>query len=165
MNSQLVQNISWKLQKRIKRLCSADSTISFYSLLSQFCNFFDLQIILVGIINYLIFQFPKIENDIDLIFNKEQGIYAKTEGHAAIIGYNVLRLIKDKEDVKQIKKVARIYNKGGNQDDALKYIRETFLKPFYEYVDEQLDDQHAMLFLIMRYKQRSEWFNRDTYGI
>jgi hypothetical protein len=36
-----------------------------------------------------------------------------------------------------------------------------FLEPFYEYVDEQLDDQRAMLALLMRYKHRSEWFHRE----
>ena len=40
-------------------------------------------------------------------------------------------------------------------------MREVFLEPFYEYVDEHLDGQRAMLALLLRYKQRSEWFHRD----
>ncbi|MCZ7543663.1 MAG: hypothetical protein M5R40_09065 [Anaerolineae bacterium] len=48
-----------------------------------------------------------------------------------------------------------------NYDDAAEIAREVFLEPFYEYVDEQLDDRRAMLALLMRYKHRSEWFFRE----
>jgi len=42
---------------------------------------------------------------------------------------------------------------------------ETFytvaLEPFYEYLDEQLDDQRLLLSLLVRYKHKCEWFRND----
>ena len=35
-----------------------------------------------------------------------------------------------------------------------------FLEPLYEYLDEQLDDQRAILALLRRYKHKCEWFQR-----
>src|SRR5260370_28259485 len=40
-------------------------------------------------------------------------------------------------------------------------MRELFLEPFYEYVDEHLDDNQAMLYFLRRYKHRCEWFHAD----
>jgi hypothetical protein len=40
-------------------------------------------------------------------------------------------------------------------------IREVFLEPFYEYVDEHLDDQQAILYFLRRYKHRCEWFHAE----
>ena len=36
-----------------------------------------------------------------------------------------------------------------------------FLEPFYEYVDEHIDDQQAILYFLRRYKHRCEWFHAD----
>ena len=40
-------------------------------------------------------------------------------------------------------------------------MREVFLEPFYEYIDEHLDDQQAILYFLRRYKHRCEWFHAD----
>ena len=46
--------------------------------------------------------------------------------------------------------------------EGLEFFRTYFLEPLYEYIDEQLDDQRALLSLLVRYKQRCEWFNRQA---
>ena len=40
-------------------------------------------------------------------------------------------------------------------------MREVFLEPFYEYVDEHIDDQQAILYFLRRYKHRCEWFHAE----
>lgn len=161
MDPQLVQNIRYKLQKRISRLNSVDSIESFVFTLAQFWRFFDQQDTLVGIIDYLVIQFPEIENDVNRIFQHNQDLYGETEEEAAAIGYYALRRLLDLRDIRQIQKISLQYNRSAKPHEALECIREIFLEPFYEYVDEQLDDQRAMLVLLIRYKHRSEWFYRD----
>ncbi|HZE87024.1 MAG TPA: hypothetical protein VE090_02340 [Methylomirabilota bacterium] len=36
-----------------------------------------------------------------------------------------------------------------------------FLEPLYDYIDEHIDDQRAILALLRRYKHKCEWFHRD----
>ena len=52
------------------------------------------------------------------------------------------------------------YHAGGKAD-CLEKIRDVFLEPFYEYVDEHLDDQQAILYFLRRYKHRCEWFHAE----
>jgi hypothetical protein len=52
--------------------------------------------------------------------------------------------------------------KSNDIQDALNAFRQTFLEPVYEYLDEQLDDQRALLALLRRYKHKCEWFRRDA---
>lgn len=161
MEPQLVQNIRYKLQKRISRLNYVDSIESFVFTLAQFWKYFDQQDILVGIKDSLLPQFPEIENDINQIFQNKQGQYGETEEEAAAIGYCALRRLIDLKDIRQVLLIADQYGRSTDSHEALECIREIFLEPFYEYVDEQLDDQRAMLALLIRYKHRSEWFKRD----
>ena len=45
--------------------------------------------------------------------------------------------------------------------DSLQLVRQLFLEPFYEYVDEHIDDQQAILYFLRKYKHRCEWFRRE----
>jgi hypothetical protein len=45
---------------------------------------------------------------------------------------------------------------------CLDFFRDCFVEPLYEYLDEQLDDQRALLALLRRYKHRCEWFRREA---
>ena len=57
--------------------------------------------------------------------------------------------------------LARQYGPSSKISEALETFRDVFLEPFYEYLDESLDDQRAMLALLFRYKHRCEWFHRE----
>ncbi len=45
---------------------------------------------------------------------------------------------------------------------SLDSFRETFLEPFYEYLDDALDHQAAVLSLLVKYKRKVEWFERES---
>lgn len=51
---------------------------------------------------------------------------------------------------------------GGSFEEALNQYRENILEPFYEYLDEALDQQTAVLSLLLKYKKRTEWFYREN---
>jgi len=156
MDPLFVQNLRYKLQKRVSRLNSVEPEI-FPVTLAQFWRFFDRQPTFIGILEELLAQFPDIEEKVDQIF-KGKALHAETEEEAAAIGHGVLRRLVEGGNVLTL---GLTYNRTGKLHDSVETIREVFLMPFYEYVDEQLDDQRAMLALLMRYKHRSEWFHRD----
>ncbi len=40
------------------------------------------------------------------------------------------------------------------------------MEPFYDYIDERIDDQQAILYFVRKYKHRCEWFHRERlHGI
>jgi hypothetical protein len=46
-------------------------------------------------------------------------------------------------------------------NEMLDTFRELYLDPFYEYLDEALDNQAAVLSLLLKYKRKVEWFERE----
>jgi len=154
-----IQNLRYKLQKRIGRLNSVDDGDLFIITLSQFFRFFDEQNTFTGIIDVLLPNFPEIEKDVESIITKNKIVYGDSEEEAAAIGYKVLRELKDNPN--KLQKLGLSYRRTGKIHEAIEAVREIFVEPFYEYVDEKLDDQRAMLALLMRYKHRSEWFHRE----
>ena len=46
-------------------------------------------------------------------------------------------------------------------DDQLETLRNVALDGLYEYLDEQIDGRNALYGIILKYKQRSEWFRRE----
>ena len=50
-------------------------------------------------------------------------------------------------------------------DDALQVIRDVALDGLFEYLDEHLDSRNIVLALLMKYKQRAEWFRRGQLRV
>jgi hypothetical protein len=46
-------------------------------------------------------------------------------------------------------------------DEAVEVVRDVALDSVFEFLDEQLDGRNAMFGLLLKYKQRCEWFWRD----
>lgn len=56
---------------------------------------------------------------------------------------------------------ALLYGEFKNDDDAnVDRLRDIAVEGFYEYLDESIDSRNAMMGLLVKYKQRSEWFHR-----
>jgi hypothetical protein len=97
---------------------------------------------------------------VDRILNG-QTVYGTTEAESAAMGYCLLKKIAEEPDNQFVVNVASNYHAGGKGRDCLEKIRDVFLEPFYEYVDEHLDDQQAILYFLRRYKHRCEWFHAE----
>lgn len=48
-----------------------------------------------------------------------------------------------------------------NHEVHIDYFRSYFVRPLFDYLLEQLDEQTALLGVLTRYKKRCEWFQRD----
>lgn len=161
MDPAYVQHLRYKLQKRVSRLNATDSHDGFVHTLAQFWRFFDQYSTFLGIIDLLLTCFPDAESEAERIFQGNR-LYPESEDEAAAIAYFILRKLVDDSKTHEASRIGGTYGRiGRGGGSALDVIREFFLEPFYEYVDERLDDQRAMLGLLLRYKHRSEWFNRD----
>lgn len=161
MQDKFVQSIRYKLQKRVRRLNSANFE-QFPFLLRSFLRYLDDTPILTGVRDELLARAATHEPkaSVDRIL-AGQTQYAVAETEAAAMGY--LLLVKYAEDPEQngVRKIGRLYSHGSKYDEMLDRLREVFLEPFYEYLDEHIDDQQAILYFLRRYKHRCEWFQAD----
>ena len=187
MNNQLLQGLRQRLQKRIQRFDDLDEKqIDLFGIyLTQFLVFFDNEPIFVGIIDELITKYPRshefarrvlekkklheIDNELYQIDTDLRNI-SKSDEVSAAMGYSFLR---------ELHSQINIYHKNRQQGDnpirvcylefaRLTYplkeigtIKKLFLIPLYEYVEEQIDASRIFLSLLIRYKHRSEWFERE----
>lgn len=55
---------------------------------------------------------------------------------------------------------ALLYGSFGGLDDSIDRLRDIAVDGLYEFVDESIDSRNAVLGLLIKYKQRSEWFHR-----
>src|SRR5579859_3495638 len=46
-------------------------------------------------------------------------------------------------------------------DEAIKVIRDVAVDGLYEFLDEQIDARNVLYTVLLKYKQRSEWFYRN----
>lgn len=161
MNPQIIQNLRYKLQKRVRRLNSVDVEM-FIPALRQFWVFFESNPTYTGVVELLSAQFPEMSRTIERISEGGEALVGSTEEESAAIGIGVLRYISQLEHHDHFRGLVYPFiNKWLSSNEALEFIRDIFLEPFYEYVDEKLDEQGAILSLLFRYKHRSEWFHRD----
>jgi hypothetical protein len=88
-----------------------------------------------------------------------------TEGKQIAFVYRVMQHCASQPLGKGIGPEVMIGHALSNQpkhDDALNGFRETFLEPFYEYIDDGLDQQAAVLSLLVKYRRTVKWFERDA---
>ncbi len=153
MQDRLVQAIRYKLQKRVRRLNSVGFQ-QFPFALRQILQFVESHPLLAGVRDELIVRAKpdKPEESADRIM-KGEGLFGTTETETAAIGYVCLRRFST-EDAPQnyLSKLSRAYHFGSSKyDDMLDQLREMYLEPFYEYLDEHIDDQQAILYFLRRY--------------
>jgi hypothetical protein len=161
MNSEYVQNLRYKLQKRVRRLNSTGFS-TFHNALTIFWKFLDSHSIFRGICDDLLARAADA-NDIALrICEKQESLLVGTERGQAAMSYCVIRWCIQSENPDSEIHVGRLYVRDPQHNEKIRAFRDQFLEPLYEYIDEQLDDQRAVLALLRRYKHKCEWFARDV---
>jgi hypothetical protein len=161
MQDKLVQSIRYKLQKRVRRLNSADHN-SFNALLKHFLQFLDDSPLLAGVRDELLARAvgADIAGTIERIV-KGEVLFGTNEVESAAMGYSILKgMDADSEQINPLS-IGSNYGARGDYSEHLDMFRAIFLEPFYEYIDEHIDDQQAILYFLRRYKHRSEWFHAN----
>ena len=156
MEANYLQNVRYKLQKRIRRLKAADSN-QFLHILKQFWVFFDSYPILRGITEQLCAALPESADWANQTFQGHPMI-GSTEEESAAIGYWVLRTFASQDDSAAFFNLVPFRTGLG---ETLEKFKDQYLEPLYDYVDEHLDDRNYVLFALIRYKRLCEWFERN----
>lgn len=95
-----------------------------------------------------------------------QHIANTLEEHAAL-SYAVLDRIatarsRDVSEPDLVREMAiAVTGRGTSYDDALDIVRDVAVDGLYEWIDEKIDSRNVMMGLLIKYKQRSEWFRRQ----
>lgn len=156
MQSNYLQDVRYKLQKRVRRLNQADGT-QFLFALKQFWVFFDSYPILVSTRDELLAKFPEVASDISKI-GGGQMLFGNNEAESAAIGCEVLKRFAEQDNPDEYYRfVPPVMGQGSMLDG----FRQLYLDPFYEHFDENLDDRNFVLFCLERYKRTCEWFERE----
>ena len=126
-------------------------------------HFFDSSPILSGVRDELLARVSEqdVQRAVDQIL-KGQAVYG--DNRSRVSGDGLLPPEEDRRGARQrdlVLNIALHYHAGGKAQDCLEKVRDVFLEPFYEYVDEHLDDQQAILYFLRRYKHRCEWFHAE----
>lgn len=173
MSPDIIRNLRIKLRKRMKNLDSLDG-IYLHDGLIQFWEFLHDSPVFSGILSDLARRFPgkqDVVGNMMLHVNKHltlgrysRDAFDKEPGNSAI-GYFVLKACVESADHNPEQQIGEFYDRR-SAGLWLEHFKRLFLRPVCEYVDEHLEDQRAILFILNRYKFKCEWFQRtQLFGL
>jgi hypothetical protein len=164
MNAEYIQNLRYKLQRRVRRLNSSDHQFFHYGL-KQFWGFLHSYSIFVGILEDLAHRHLLVQTEVEKIFNNVFNnhfhLVHNDETECAAASYFIVKKCIESDHERIEVDVGQVYYGMGKIHEALETFKFLILEPLYEYIDEQLDDQKLTLSLIKRYKHKCEWFQRQ----
>jgi len=157
MDSEYIQFVRYKLQKRWKRLNTADVQ-GFYFALVQTWGFLQENEITKGILDDLERPFPSSAKDAEETLTGRLHV-GTTESENDAICYWVVKLCALSEDRDTALQIGLQLN-ASNHDEGIENFRRVYLEPFFDYIDEHIDDKRMILTLVKKFKHRCEWFHR-----
>lgn len=159
MDNNYVQHLRYKLQKRVRKLSSTEFQ-TFHFAVRRFWGFLQEHSLFRGVLQDLEMTCPEAEQDAEKIFSEEP-LVGQTDIEEAAIALFVIRKCAESESDQVEINIGFQYAHESKYNDNLEYFKSIFLEPLYEYIDEQLDDQRAILALLRKYKHKCEWFLRE----
>lgn len=160
MDSEYIQQIRYKLQKRLKRLNSAGFS-TFKMTLSQVWGFLQDNEITKGILDDLERRFPELEETVQQS-DPDTALAGITEAENDAICYWMTRAVALSEDSMAAVEIGRRITNGSGFDAYIEAFRQTYVEPLFDYIDEHIDDKRIVLVLLKKFKHRCEWFHRES---
>jgi hypothetical protein len=127
--------------------------------LRRFWDFFDNVPEFVAVSAELTAKHPDIKSQQDVLPHG-QILVGNTESENAAIGYEILRRTATEKSHPQELNFLTYAEAAGNLNNMLEWYRKSYLDPFYEYTDEQIQDRDLVLAQVTRFKHLAEWFRR-----
>ena len=158
MDSEYIQSIRYKLQKRLRRLSAANQE-SFRMVLAQTWLFLQDNEITKGILDDLERRVPEAEKWADTVIQDGCAMYGDTELTQTAICYWVVKTCAtapfDEKKALEEGRHREIMQLTNSND-----FRDNYVEPLFDYIEEQIDDKRMTLALLKKYKHRCEWFRR-----
>jgi len=154
MDSEYIQSIRYKLQKRLKRLYASNRE-SLPFALNQTWGFLQNNEVIKGILDDLEYRVPEAKKWADEAFTENRQIFPNTEIGNSALCYWIVKACVEKicgEDESLREEYA--------QFAGMEWFRDSYVEPLFDYIEEQIDDKRITLFLLKKYKHRCEWFRR-----
>jgi hypothetical protein len=160
MDSDYVQQVRCKLQRRLKRVNVASLT-TFPWIWAQVWGFLQGNEITKGILDDLENRFPKGEQAAEEFLADKVTALRKggaTELDDVALCYWVLKKYAGSARFDLVTVAAGL---GGRDAHSIGTVfRQRFVEPLFDYIEEQIDDKRMTLALLKKYKHRCEWFQR-----
>jgi hypothetical protein len=163
MDKDYLQALRYKLQKRVRKLNSANPDI-YQLLLKQLFAFLYEHKIFAGIVDKLeiLSVTDEITREVESILSEyNHQIDVDSETNYAAMCYRILKECAQSENTDGAMDIGHRLSGKSNGTECCEIFNEYFLEPFYEYIDENIDESGAILSLLRKYKERCEWFKRD----
>lgn len=163
MDSQYLQRLRFQLQQRIRRLNSCSRPF-FHSFLVQFWKYANEQLHIAGVLARLDAVTPQFEEAIKATISESRISQFDTEADQLGFTYRLvqhcaLQPVDGKVGPEVM--VGRTLCRSQKLDECLDAFRQEYLEPLYEFIDDALDQQSAVLSLLLKYKRKVEWFERE----
>src|SRR5262245_50369835 len=136
MHTDYLQNLRYKLERRVSRLRSTGWE-QYISVLRQFWRFFDQQTVLIAVAEELKFAFPQATEAAKKVFAGTI-LDADDEREDAALVLAVLRRMASERDPRAFLDKIVPQQSSSRFNDYLEAVNARYLSPFYEYVDERL---------------------------
>lgn len=160
MDTNVLQTLRYKLQKRLKRINTAGFGI-YHSILVQTWIFLNATPPVKGILDDLERRVPTAEQDSEKLY-AGRVLTGENELEHVALCYWLVKRVAANSNAGEVVSLAHSLNRGvGKHDEALELFTEQFVEPLFDYLDEQIDDHRTTLALLRKYKHRVEWFCRD----
>lgn len=165
MDSQYLQRLRFQLQQRVRRLNSCNHQF-FHSAVVQFWKYCNEQPHIAGILARLEAEVPEFEDEVKSAFSGDQIVLFDTELEQLGFTYRLIKhccsqpLSSGGNRVPELL-IGRAISHSSKFDECVEAFRQEYLEPFYEFIDNALDQQTAVLSLLLKYKKKVEWFERE----
>jgi hypothetical protein len=162
MDSDYIQHVRYKLQKRLKRLNTATQE-TFLATLVQTWAFLQSDEIIKSILDDLELRVPEAKAWSDRIIANEGSVTGTTELVTDAIAYWVVKRCAtdpfhtDGEEHGNLQ-LHLLQNLSSHAEK----FRLEYVEPLFDHIDESIDDRRIALALLQKYKHRCEWFHRDA---
>jgi hypothetical protein len=158
MDTNVLQTLRYKLQKRLKRIDTADFQI-FHGVVAQTFQFLTEHPVVKGILDDLERRVPSAEVDSEQMFNGKLLTGENELEHIALAYALLKRTVASGQD-KEIA-LGHVFGHCSKHAEAAECFAGLFIEPLFDYIDEQIDDRRTVLGLLLKYKHHVEWFRRD----
>ena len=161
MNSDYLQHIRHKLDKRLQRLTSATRE-AIRGTLHQTWAFFQGDEIIKGILDDLEARVPEAKTLVGSVISGPRRAVGETELANAAIAYWVVKTCATtplSETVQQHGNV--LLEMMEYRGENTRRFQREYVEPLFDYIEEQIDDRRMVLVLLKKYKHRCEWFRRE----
>lgn len=160
------QRLRYDLQIRKDRLFRVDFR-AFVDELRLFFGFMRTQPLLNGLLEELQTNLPDYQTAFNDMAAKRRIILPATEIERVRLCLSFVKHCADLGDENEPWNIVRAAgHMGTNFNQINHFFIEQFFMPFYEYIDQHIEEFSSVLYVVEKFKLRSQWFERTSlFGI